>query len=205
MAGLFITFDGLDGCGKSTQARLLADWLRLHDRTVTECRDPGGTEMGDRLRSMLLDKSCNLTLPAETFLFMASRSELVHHVIRPALSAGHAVVCDRFLLATVVYQGHAGGLDIDAIWRMGEVATGKTFPDLTLVVDLPVEAAIVRRNRAADRMESRGLDYHQLVRAGFLAEASKCANCRVIDGSADIASVHNEICRHVEPLLRRSN
>jgi len=104
---------------------------------------------------------------------MASRAELVQQVIRPALAGGHVVVCDRFLLATVVYQGHAGGLNVETLWKMGELATGGLAPDLTLVFDLPVEMATQRRGRDADRMESRDRMYHERVRAGFLAEAKR--------------------------------
>src|SRR5580765_5488878 len=110
MSGLFLSFDGLDGTGKSTQCRLLVDWLRKRGRELTLCREPGGTPLGDQFRSLLLDKHNDMTLATESFLFMASRAELVTRVVRPSLLNNHVVVCDRFLLASVVYQGHAGGL-----------------------------------------------------------------------------------------------
>src|SRR5262249_40966007 len=109
--GIFISLDGIDGTGKSTQCRLLADFLRGIGWALTECSDPGGTAIGDILRDLLLSHRHDLALPCEAMLFMASRAQLVAEVIRPALEAGHAVVCDRFTLANVVYQGHAGGLD----------------------------------------------------------------------------------------------
>src|SRR5438445_2927519 len=124
MAGLFLSLDGLDGCGKSTQCRLLADWLRAQGREVTCCADPGGTAVGDVLRDLLLDRRRRMTLACEALLFMASRAQLTAEIIRPALEAGHVVISDRFLLANVVYQGHAGGLDPARIHEMGLLATG---------------------------------------------------------------------------------
>lgn len=202
MAGLFISLDGIDGTGKSTQGKMLADWLRARGREVTECRDPGGTPLGDQFRAFLLDKNCVMTPATEAFLFMASRAELVHQVIRPALAAGHVVVCDRFLLATVVYQGHAGGLNVETLWKMGELATGGLEPDLTLVFDLPVEVAAQRRGRDADRMESRDRMYHERVREGFLLEAKlQPKSIRVFDASADSNTIHAQVRAAVEPLL----
>src|ERR671935_2032681 len=111
MPPLFVSLDGLDGTGKSTQCRLLADWLRGRGYAVTECADPGGTPVGDAIRDLLLDRRREMALPCEALLFMASRAQLTAEVIRPALGAGRAVVSDRYLLANDVYQGHAGGLD----------------------------------------------------------------------------------------------
>src|SRR5262249_28539762 len=134
--GAFLSLDGLDGTGKSTQCRLLAGWLRARGHAVTECIDPGGTAIGDVIRGLLLHHKASMSLACEALLFMASRAQLVAEVIRPALDAGRAVVCDRFLLANVVYQGHAGGLDVEQLWSVGRLATGGLEPDLTLVLDL---------------------------------------------------------------------
>jgi dTMP kinase len=198
----FISLDGLDGTGKSTQCRLLADWLRRRGLTVTECADPGSTPVGDVIRHLLLDRRHELSLTCEAFLFMASRAQLTAQVIRPALDSGHAVVCDRFLLANVVYQGHAGGLDPDQIWAIGRVATEGLEPDLTFVLDLPVEAAHARRQGPADRMESRALAYHLRVREGFLAEARRRPErIRVIDAQAPVEVVHERICQEVARVM----
>jgi dTMP kinase len=202
MAGLFLSLDGLDGTGKSSQCRLLADWLRGRGHAVTTCADPGGTPVGDVLRSLLLDKRRHLSLPCEALLFMASRAQLVADVIRPALFDGQVVVADRYLLANVVYQGHAGGLDPDTLWRVGDFATGGLAPDLTLVLDLPPEAALARRGRPADRLESRDAAYHDRVRQGFLAEARRRPECiRVLDASGPVADVHAAICKEVTGVL----
>ena len=169
----FVSLDGLDGAGKSTHCRLLAQWLREQGHAVVECVDPGGTEIGDVLRKLLLDHRGHMTLPCEALLFMASRAQLVAEVIRPALEAGQAVVCDRFLLANVVYQGHAGGLDVATLWKIGLLATGGLEPDVTFVLDLPLEVAQSRRKAQADRMERRDAAYFAKVRDGFLAEARR--------------------------------
>lgn len=173
MPGLFISLDGLDGTGKSTQCALLAEWLRQLGRTVTVCRDPGGTPLGDQLRQIVLDHRQTMSPACEAFLFMASRSELMARIIGPALSRDEVVICDRFLLATVVYQGHAGGLNPADLWRIGQVATGGRLPDVTIVLDLPVDQAMVRRGREPDRMEARSRSYHVAVRQGFLDEAAR--------------------------------
>jgi dTMP kinase len=122
--GLFLSLDGLDGTGKSTQCRLLADWLRERGRTVVTSVDPGGTPVGDRLRQLIFHPEQALNVTCEALLFMASRAQLVNDVIRPALTAGSDVVTDRFLLANVVYQGHAGGLDPDELWQVFDRRAG---------------------------------------------------------------------------------
>jgi len=192
--GPFISLDGLDGTGKSTQCRLLADLLRQHGRTAIVCSDPGGTAVGDVLREVLLGQRHKIALPCEALLFMASRAQLVAEVIRPALAAGQAVVADRFTLANVVYQGHAGGLDPQLLWEAGRLATGGLEPDLTIVLDLPVEEALARRGRPADRFESRDGDYQARVRAGFLTEARRDPQrIRVVDATASVEAVHTAI------------
>jgi dTMP kinase len=203
MAGLFLSLDGLDGCGKSTQCRLLADWLRARGREVTCCADPGGTAVGDVLRALLLDKLQPMTLACEALLFMASRAQLTAEVVRPALAAGQVVISDRFLLANVVYQGHAGGLDPIQLYEIGLLATGGLEPDLTLVLDLPIEAALARRQGPADRVESRDAGFHARVRAGFRTEAQRRPDrIIVLDATQPIAWVHERICQAVQPLLK---
>lgn len=198
----FLSLDGIDGTGKSTQGRLLVDWLRARGWKVTECTDPGGTPLGDRLRAILLNQRHEMSLMAEALLFMASRAELLARVIRPALDAESLVLSDRYLLANVVYQGHAGGLNVDELWSIGRAAAGGLEPDLTIVLDLPVEAAQRRRGRQPDRMESRQLDFHERVRQGFLAEAQRQpGRIRVVDASAGIEEVQRRIQGEVERVL----
>jgi dTMP kinase len=200
--GIFISLDGLDGTGKSTQCRLLADWLRGRGHAVTECADPGGTATGDAIRVLLLDRRRDMTLACEALLFMASRAQLTADVIRPALEAGRVVVADRFLLANVVYQGHAGGLNPQQLWDLGRLATGGLEPDLTLVLDLPLEAARARRHSPADRFESRTAEYQEKVRAGFLAEAKRRPDrIRVLDASPTVETVQESIRQEVSRVM----
>lgn len=200
----FISLDGLDGSGKSTQCRLLAGWLRERGYAVTECADPGGTVVGDVIRGLLLDPRRQMSLACEALLFMASRAQLTSEVIAPSLAAGKAVVADRYLLANVVYQGHAGGLDPEELWRIGRFATGGLEPDLTLVLDLPPGTAESRRRHPPDRVESRGCDFHERVRSGFLAEAQRRPDhIRVVDASQPAEVVHEHIVREVADLLER--
>jgi dTMP kinase len=200
--GLFLSLDGLDGCGKSTQCRLLAAWLRGQGHTVTACADPGGTAVGDVIRGLLLEHRGEMSLPCEALLFMASRAQLTAEIIRPALDAGQVVVSDRYTLANVVYQGHAGGLDPEQLWQIGRLATGGLEPDLTLVLDLPADVARARIRRPADRMESRPADYYDRVRAGFLLEAGRRPErIHVIEASGTVERIHEQITEEVRHVL----
>jgi dTMP kinase len=197
---LFLSLDGLDGAGKSTQGRLLADWLRGQGHAVVTCVDPGGTAVGERIRELLLNR--DMTLACEAMLFMASRAQLVAEVIRPALDAEKVVVSDRFLLANVVYQGHAGGLDPAQIWSMGRFATGGLEPDLTLVLDMSPELARTRWKKAVDRVERRDEEYHRRVRDGFLVEARRSPErIRLIEASGSVEAVQEEIRKEVARVL----
>jgi dTMP kinase len=197
--------DGLDGTGKTTQCRLLAAWLRGRGCTVTECTDPGGTAVGNVIRELLLHHRQDLSLPCEAFLFMASRAQLTAEIIRPALATDHVVVADRYVLANVVYQGHAGGLDPAMLWQTSRLATGGLEPDLTLVLDLPVDVAMSWRRGPADRMERRDAAYQARVREGFLTEARRQPDrIRVIDAGQSPEVVHETICREVDRVLAGS-
>jgi dTMP kinase len=200
--GLFLSLDGIDGCGKSTQSRLLADWLRKQGHTVVTCRDPGSTVLGDQIRAIVLEQKHTLALPAEALLFMASRAQLVAEIVLPALERGHTAVSDRFLLANVVYQGHGGGLDPRQLWEAGRLSTGGLEPDLTLVLDLPVILARSRCRRPLDSVESRGYDYHERVRQGFLTEArQQPGRIVVLDATAALEAVHERIVQEVQSVL----
>jgi dTMP kinase len=199
----FISLDGLDGTGKSTQCRLLAEWLSSQKVPVTTCTDPGGTAIGQELRKILLfGREHHIGTTTEAMLFMASRAQLVEEVIRPAIARGEVVVSDRFLLANVVYQGHAGGLRPEDLWTVGRFVTGGLEPDLTLIFDLPPDVAVARRNREADRMESRGEEYYARVRAGFRLEADRRPDLlRIIDATPDIDTVQRAARQPVAQML----
>jgi dTMP kinase len=200
---LFLSLDGIDGTGKSTQCRLLADWLRGRGQMVTTCVDPGGTPLGQALRDLLLHHRQEKSRTCEALMFMASRAQLVAKVIRPALEKGNVVISDRFLLANVVYQGYGDGLDPEQLWQVGHFATAGLEPDLTLLLDLPLELAQARRDRPADQIESRGPAYHERVRQGFLTEARRWPDrIRVIDAGPAADAVHQAICGEVLRLER---
>jgi dTMP kinase len=200
---LFIALDGLDGTGKSTQQRLLCVWLRERGHDVVACRDPGTTALGERIRTVLLTRdSVPIDRRAEMLLYMTARAQLVEEVIRPALAEGKTVVSDRYLLANVVYQGHAGGLDPAEIWRVGQVATGGLLPKLVFVLDMPPEGATARIQRQRDRMEEQGDDFSRRVREGFLTEAANDPQgIVVIDAARSIDEVHADIRAAVERIL----
>jgi dTMP kinase len=204
---MFFSFDGVDGAGKSTQIRLLAEALRERGHEVVTCRDPGGTALGERLREILLNHHATpIHRRSEMLLFMASRAQLVEEVIRPALAAGKVVISDRYLLATVVYQAHAGGLLSHEVWKVGEVTVAGIMPQLTFLLDMPAARAAARQQRAPDRMESQGLDYLEQVRQGFLTEAGRFPHhVAIIDADRPAEAVHAEVLQQALARLKSDN
>jgi dTMP kinase len=191
---MFYSIDGGDGVGKSTQIGLFCEWLREQGHEVATCRDPGSTKLGEAVRELLLNRhDLDIHRRAEMLLYMAARSQMVEEFIRPALAAGKTVVCDRYLLANVVYQGHGGGLDVETLWRVGEIAVGGVMPDLTIVLDMPAKSAVGRIDRELDRMEQQGESFHARVREGFLIEAQRRKNIVVINAAQSIEKVHADI------------
>ena len=169
--GVLITLEGNEGCGKSTQIRLLYAYLKKKGKKVFLTREPGGTAVGDQIRQVLLDtRNHSLSPLSETLLYMASRAQLVSEVIKPQLDKGAIVLCDRWMDATVAYQGYAGGVDVAWIKTLGRVATQGVTPKLSLYLDLPVQIGMTRakKRHKADRMEKKALNFHEKVRQGFL-------------------------------------
>ncbi|MDY6826256.1 MAG: dTMP kinase [Bacillota bacterium] len=204
--GLFITLEGIDGCGKSTQSQILQDNLKRQGAPFVAVREPGGTPAGEDIRRILLQKSYPLTLSSELLLYMAARVELTERVIAPALLEGKLVLGDRFADSTLAYQGYGGGVDLNWIRMLNDRATGGLKPHLTILLDLSVEAAAVRRGRAADRMESNDLHYHQRVRRGYLEIARlDPQRVAVIDASTDAEAQGKQIWRLVEKLMFRQD
>jgi dTMP kinase len=204
---MFLSFDGIDGVGKSTQMRLLCEWLAERRLDVVTCRDPGSTPLGERIREILLhsDEKTPIARRSEMLLYMAARAQLVDEVIRPALAAGRVVVSDRYLLANLVYQAYAGGLDLEAVRQVGQVAIDGIEPDAVFLLDMAPNAADERMDRARDRMENQGADYRQRLREGFLAEARRPGRrIHVIDAGRSINVVQADIRAVVESLLHRN-
>jgi dTMP kinase len=202
---MFFSIDGGDGTGKSTQIAMLCDWLSQQGRPFVLCRDPGSTRLGEAVRNILLDRhDLDIHRRSEMLLYMAARSQMVEEIIRPALAEGKTVVCDRYLLANVAYQGYGGGLDVATLWEVGQVATGGLMPDLTIVLDLPSEKAAARITRPLDRMEQQGKEFHARVREGFLQEAARFPERMVIvNADASIDNVQEAIRKVIQPFLDR--
>lgn len=202
---MFFSFDGIDGVGKTTQMELFCNWLRREGHCVLECRDPGSTPLGEKLREILLhsDGDTPIGRRAEMLLYMASRAQLVDEVIRPALAAGKIVVSDRYVLANVVYQGHAGGLDLEAIRSVGSVAVNGVWPDAVFLLDMDPVAADARMQRSLDRMERQGNAFRERLRNGFLFEAGhNQTGIHVIDAARDADTIQSEIRQIAEQILK---
>ena len=197
--GLFITFEGSEGCGKSTQIGRLSSRLREAGREVVQLREPGGTPIGEKIRDLLqYDESASaMTSEAELLLFAASRAQLVREVIRPALERGAVVLCDRFLDSTMVYHGVARALDRRDVAAVNAFAVGKTLPDVTLLLDLDAAEGRLRassRKGPADRMEQENEAFYEAVRRGYLELAGASPErFAVIDATGDEASVESLI------------
>jgi dTMP kinase len=203
--GLFLTFEGGEGAGKTTQIARLAKAFEAAGRRVIVTREPGGSHIANRIRSLILDPKMKGIVPlAELFLYEASRAQHVSDVVRPALEAGHVVICDRYVDSSVVYQGVARGLDGALVKRLNDMATGGLYPDLTLLLDLDPRIGLARVGARGilDRMEKEALSFHQAVRAGFLALAKKDRRrFRVIDASQSRDAIHAQIAAVAGPHL----
>ena len=181
---MFISFEGLDGCGKTTQAAMLAAALELEGRTVVRVREPGGTPIGERIRELLLDGDSVIGGAAEALLYAAARAQLVDQVILPALARGEVVVADRFIDSSLAYQGVARGLGLQQVLQANELATGGLMPDITLLLELPPELAAARRGDSPDRIESESAGFHAAVAEGFAAAATRFPQrIHVVDAS----------------------
>jgi dTMP kinase len=184
---LFITFEGVEGSGKSTQAKLLAAWLKARGHRVAVTREPGGPGISEKIRKILLDaRNHRMDSLAELLLLEASRAQHVAEVIAPALNQGQVVICDRFADSSTAYQGYGRKMDRGLVDRLNRIATGGVWPELTLVIDLPVDVGFKRaagRKRSFDRMESQERQFHLRVRSGFKALAhDEPARVKLLDG-----------------------
>lgn len=203
---LFLSFEGVDGAGKSTQLQLLLEYLRAKGVDYLFTREPGGTPLAERIRDLLLDPvNAGMSVIAEALLFAAGRTDHVNRVIRPALEAGRVVICDRFVDSSIVYQGVAGGLPLEFVTQINEMATGTLKPHRTIVLDLDPAIAVQRRGaEMADRIEQKDVWYHQQVREGYrdLARAEP-RRIKLVDASGPVEEVQQEIRRLVDEVLPR--
>jgi dTMP kinase len=207
---MFITFEGPEGSGKSTQLVLLAGWLRELGRDVLTTREPGGTAIGDRVRAILLDPACSeMQAEAEVLLFSAARAQHVGQVIQPHLARGGVVLCDRYADSSLAYQGYGRGLDLATLGVITAFATGGLRPDLVVYLDIDAEAGLRRKQLHANddasqwnRMEQETLAYHQRVRAGYLQmAAAEPGRWLLVDASQTVDAVQTAVRARVEALL----
>ena len=207
MQGKFITFEGIDGVGKSTQIQLLAEKIRALGYEVVLTREPGGTAIAERVRQIVLDPDLQLSVRTEALLFMAARSEHVEQIIRPALAVGKVVLCDRFCDSTFVYQGLTQGKKVEELTQLRALnlqATDGVLPDLTVVLDADPEVLLQRRSErgVADRFENKGVAFQEQLRSGFLALAkAEPERIKIVDAMGDIESVCQKILSVVGKIL----
>ncbi len=200
--GLFITFEGADGCGKSTQMKLLKEYLLNKGYEIVETREPGGKGLGERIRDILLNYDGEVSNRCESFLFLADRAQNIDVIVKPAIQQGKIVLCDRHTDSSVAYQGYGRGLNIDEINRLNNLSTGGLKPDLTYVFDVDIETSMQRVGTEKDRMESSGKEFFNKVRNGYLELAKQePERIKVIDSTKPIEDVFADVLKELDALL----
>ncbi len=207
---MFISFEGIDFSGKSTQVELLKNYLLAQNKNVEIIREPGGTEISELVRSILLDKSHNkMFMETEIFLFSASRAQLVREKIRPYIEKGIYVISDRFHDSTTAYQGFGRGINLDSVAHINKLAVGSTIPDITFFIDIPVEEAekrkSIRQNLELDRIEISNLDFYKRVREGYLFLANNEKRFKAIDGTLNEKEIHKLIIKELKEFESKVN
>lgn len=205
MAGLFVTFEGGDASGKTTQIGLLAEWLKEQGKTVVVTREPGGSDLGNELRDIVLHRRGFIAPRAEALIYAADRAHHIHEVVRPALERGEVVLQDRYLDSSVAYQGAGRVLDPSEVREVSLWATEGLMPDVTVLLDVPADIGLARQaseERAYDRLEAEALEFHERVRDSYLAIAQENPDrVVVIDGTAAIDEVHRAVLERVSQAL----
>lgn len=203
LRGFFITFEGLEGSGKSTQVGLLYRYLSSIGYDVIQTQEPGGTKIGEKIRKILLSRSnACMSSMTELLLFVGERAQHVDEVIKPALASGKVVICDRFTDSTVAYQGYGRDQDLEMIQTLNRIATNNIIPDLTILIDIEPNEGLSRAGKG-DRIEQEDLAFHQAIRAGYLKIAEKEPNrVKVVEGNKDIDSLHQVIRGYVDEALK---
>jgi dTMP kinase len=205
MAGLFITVEGSDGAGKTTQIEKLKDYLSSKGYDIILCREPGGTAISESIRSIILNKEfTEMSYMTELLLYASARSQLVDQVIKPALKENKIVICDRFVDSSAVYQGIARGLGVELVYEVNQYAIGETFPDVTILLDISGQAGIKRKKNQGelDRMELEAAEFHEKVSNGYRALADRYSDrIKKIDATQSIEEIHDQILEIVEKVL----
>ena len=199
LQGKFFVLDGPDGCGKSSQAKLLKEWLESQDVSVELFRDPGATAIGEKIRHILLNpEHIAMTTSTEVMLYMAARVQLWHEKISPALQDKKTVILDRWLSSSCAYQGYAGEFGMDNIIKIAQDCLEKPWPDLTIILDVDLKTASTRLSEQPDRMEQKPNEYHKKVRQGFLKLAENRKDFIIVDARCDIETVHAQIVKSLK-------
>lgn len=202
--GLFITFEGADGCGKTTQLKLLAEYLTQKGYEVVITREPGAKGLGEKIREILLNYEGDVSDRCESFLFLADRAQHIDMIVNPAVEAGKIVLCDRHTDSSVAYQGYGRQLPVERIKRLNEIAVNGRHPDLTLIFDIDVETSMRRVGQEKDRMESAGTEFFNRVREGYLEIAKQePKRVKVLDASKSIDEIHADVIKLFEELLKK--
>ncbi len=200
--GLFITFEGTDGCGKTTQIEILKRYLEEKGYKVVLTREPGAKGLGEKLREILLNYDGDVSSNCESFLFLADRAQHIDMLIKPAIERGEVVLCDRHTDSTVAYQGYGRGLDLDQIRMLNDIATNGVKPDMTFVFDIDIETAQKRVGKTKDRMESAGIEFFKRVRQGYLEIAkSEPERVKVLDATQTIETIANQVKEYIDTKL----
>lgn len=207
---MFISFEGIDFCGKSTQVELLKKYLIEKNKKVEIIREPGGTDISEKVREVLLDKKhYHMFMQTEIFLFSASRAQLVREKIQPYLETGIYVISDRFHDSTVAYQGFGRGIDLETVQHINNLAIGDTLPDLTFIMDIPVDVAEKRKklkeNLNLDRIEVSDSGFYQRVREGYLKLAEKEKRFRIVDGTLSVQEIHSKVVNEIMLLEKKEH
>ncbi len=202
--GLFITFEGADGCGKTTQIKLVKDYLEKSGYEVVLTREPGAKGLGEKIREILLNYDGIVSDRCESFLFLADRAQNIDTIVNPAVEKGKIVLCDRHIDSTVAYQGYGRGLNLERINKLNLLATDGRVPDLTIVFDIDVETSMQRVGKEKDRMESAGIEFHNRVRNGYLEIAkNEPERVKVVDGRESIEKVFENVKDLVNKTLQK--
>lgn len=201
--GLFITFEGTDGCGKTTQIELLKTYLENKGHTILLTREPGAKGLGTKLREILLNYEGEVSPNCESFLFLADRAQHIDTIIKPAIERGEIVLCDRHTDSTVAYQGYGRGLDLNQINMLNTIATSGFKPDITFVFDIDIETAQKRVGKTKDRMESAGVEFFKKVRQGYLDIAkSEPERVKVLDATQTIEDISNQVKKYIDNIIQ---